>query len=1102
MSIDIWTPWGHLAFLPPTAIEYAVLGISVLLGIVVLIQTWRDSARVSRLRLALFTGLILAVPVVNSLLVIRFSDVGLLPLPGLPARQSAPIAPLLGSLPIAVAGAWLGPGPGLLIGTATGLARGASAQSYILELVYFGAYGFLAGSLLRRPYSGRLSRMLRQPIVAVPMAAAIALPALCLSSFLPVWLSGLSGADFSVNYVGARVGPLLAQALVAGLSVQLAYAARPGIRPSVRADLVPPGARSLFRRQMVLLVPAFLMAVAVLLLVSAGLALRAAERSAIDDIARAARSAASQTPYFVATGESLLTALARDDRLMVGSPEAIADTLQRGTQTVPFFEQLVLVDGNGSHIAAYPPHIITKDDLSRVELRLLAQALGSQAIQISGANRLSSGAAYVVFVAPILAPEGDSSAADARALVGRTRLDINPGLAIVRQGLESADDQAQAFLVDADGRIVVHNDPSLLATEWSPDGAVPEEAQGGGEWSAEIRSPSDGTRQLMVTVPVEGLPWSVVVLLPYSEVTGKAMQMAGPAFLALLGLGLGLAITSLVATRSVTGKLRRLTADASRIASGDLTKPVAIPGGDEIDAIASILERLRVLLRGRLDDLSLLLELNRTASSTLDVRQGLAHILEGAISTTQAQVARALLLADDGRIEMAVGRGEVRHGVRQLDRALVQAVGDKRDTFEIEDVSELVPSPSGVGRGDGHIRSAIVVPVRSAGQLTAVIWIGQRVPRRADSEALNVLSNLADQTATLVDTARSFRSTEEERRLLSAILESSSDGILVTDLAGRIVRCSRAVEDLLGMPADALHGRHLRSIRQHPAVADLFSVPLVEGQPASAEVSLPDGRTCACSAFLIFAEDGESLGRVMTLRDITAQRNLEASRSQVVDRVSQETRRPLTLIHGYAQMLARSGSLTDQQRGFVSNILRSVEQTGRLVQGLHELESLEGAVGADRSSVALGTLVKGSAASLDVAARGKGIFLRLGAIDQTASVAGNAAQLRRTVDGLLAEAISAASAGDAVQVSLESDGGVATLSVSTAPSDVGDTTESEPDAHASDSVANAGASLGPALSAIRSIVEGYGGELRTRAGPGGGVKYSLSLPCALSSQGE
>ena len=100
MSIDIWTPWGQLAFLPPTALEYAVLGVCILLGIALIIHSRQDSVRLSGRRLALLFALILATPVANSLLVVRFSDAGLLPFPGIPARQPTPIAPLLGALPV------------------------------------------------------------------------------------------------------------------------------------------------------------------------------------------------------------------------------------------------------------------------------------------------------------------------------------------------------------------------------------------------------------------------------------------------------------------------------------------------------------------------------------------------------------------------------------------------------------------------------------------------------------------------------------------------------------------------------------------------------------------------------------------------------------------------------------------------------------------------------------------------------------------------------------------------------------------------------------------------------------------------------------------
>ena len=153
--VDFWTPWGQLAFLPPTVSEYAVLSVFALVSIVLLVHCRNDFARLTWRRAGLFVGLLCAPFVATNLLAPRYALTGLLPPPGIPFQPSRPLAPLLGALPAAIAGAWLGPGPAMLVGLATGISRALVVPSTILEPFYFVIHAFLVGSFLRQDYRGR-----------------------------------------------------------------------------------------------------------------------------------------------------------------------------------------------------------------------------------------------------------------------------------------------------------------------------------------------------------------------------------------------------------------------------------------------------------------------------------------------------------------------------------------------------------------------------------------------------------------------------------------------------------------------------------------------------------------------------------------------------------------------------------------------------------------------------------------------------------------------------------------------------------------------------------------------------------------------------------
>lgn len=1097
IKIDFWTPWGQAALLPPTVPESAVLGIFALTFAALLVHASHDFARLTWRRLGLLVILVGAPLVLTNLFAPRYPTLGLLPPPGMPLEQAGAFAPILAALPIGVAAAWLGAGPAMLVGLATGAAHALLTPVTILDPFYFVLYGFLAARLLRQRQWGHPSTVLRQPLVAVPASCALALPLLLVAAFTRVWASGLAGLDYAATLVGARAGPLMLQAAATGILLQVAFLALPAARRATSARGVQPQAQSLFRRQVSLYVPLIVLMVSIFIVVATRTALRVSEDTAVDEMSRDAHSAAAQVPFFLHTGQSLLASFSDARLLDDDSADTRDEELQRNLRTVAFFDQLILVDGDGQPLSAYPATQTGDLALTTPESVLVRQALSAGASQVSDVHRSGSGSAIVSFVVPIDASGEGGVVGPIGALIGRTRVDVNPVLDQALAALEWTHDRGEAFIVDADDQIVIHRDAELLLTEWRiverPAGSE-RDAEG---WSYESRSPRDGTRQLVYSLPVSGHPWSVVVLLPYEVVLGKATAVAVPLLLVQLGLGVGLVMIAFVATRALARPLAQLAEDADRIAAGGLTRPVAVRSDDEVGAVARALDRLRIRLKGRLDDLSLLLEISRAVSATVDVEEGLSHILEGGLRTSQAQVARVVVVSANGEITDAVGKGEIRHGVRELDRALVLAVGESDAPVVFAGEQELSELVSREGTGAGRIRSVVAVPVRSAGALTAVVWVGHRDAQGLEGANLDTLSTLAGQTAVLIENARLFRAAEGERRTLAAILNSATDAILVTARDGRLVLCNPSAQEALGVVAEGVVGERIDDLDLDEGLLNLLRQPLYAGQMLNSEVVLAGGRTFSCSVAVIVGEAGEQFGRVATMRDITVLRDLARSRSQFVERVSHDLRRPLTLIRGYAMMLPMVGPLGDRQQEFVASIVESVEQTGELVQDLLSLGGLEAGDHEDRRPVLLSSVVLDVVRANRARAEKGGVFLRAGSLDATAVIIGDAARLHQAVAILIDTAIGGARAGDPVRVDLNRTGDSATIVVWAGSAGA------EPDATldhsqragvdtSDDDADRAGGGL--EMATVRSIVEQHGGSLRIDDQPEVGIGFTLTLP--------
>ena len=1091
----LWTPWRRLAFLPVEIWEYPVLAVYVLAIIALLVHSRRGFVRVGRRRLVMFLLLLLVPLFLGNLFVLPVSRPDLLPPPNLPLEPPAPFVPLLGAVPIAVAGAWLGAGPALAVGLLTGVVRAFTTPSGVLDPFYFAFYGFLVGLFLRQVYWGRLPFIVRQPLVALPLATVLASPLQLVSAFAHTFASGLAGLDYAVTMLEASIGPMLVQSLVAALVVQAAYLLFPRVRPARAAQGFPPYSRTLGRQQLLLFVPLMLLMMSLFVYTVVKTTLRVATEAVLAEMARDASSAAEDIPYFISTGQGLLTEFATDDRLWSGEPVTLARQLRGDVRMVPFFDQLTLYGVDGARLAMYPSPPAGDPGLTEPEAALLQRVLDSGAVQISGVHRSKRGEVILSFLAAVGQAEDDEAIIPKGVLIGRTRMDTNPVLGQLLANLQWTRAEGAGFVVDSLGRVVVHSDLEMLLSEWLVDGGTGRRIDG--PLAYESRDAKDNTRQMVYYLPVEGYPsWAIVMLLPHRVVLEYATRIATPLLLVQVLLGSAVVIFVPLATAWLTRPLKRLAGAADRIAEGDLTASVRVPGNDEVARVGEAFEGMRVRLKDRLDGLSLLLEVGQAASVTLDLSKELPVVLERVLQASGARVARIVLLSVNGTPLSVIGHGASQGGLGGLDRALAMAARDVESPLIVEDVARA-GIPVDLDIPDGPIKAAVVLPVRSEGEVSAVMWVGYGEVREFDPSELALLSTLASHTAVLVENARLFQSAEEGRRRLAAILASTIDAVVVTDRNDLIVLINPAAEQALGITGDTAAGKRVDRVEWEPALATLFAQHLPPEGALNKEVSLSDGRTLYASVSAILSAGGERIGRVSMMRDISHFKELDEMKSELVATVSRDLRAPLTFLRGYAMMLPMVGEVNEKQRDHLDKILQGVDQMGKLIDDLLNLERIEAGIGLERRPCHLGAILVEAVDSARAQVSVKGLTLNLEPAEKVAVVTADAALLRQAITNLVDNAIKYTPSGGIVRVGLsvsetEAVIRVADTGIGIAASDQARLFEKFYRIKRRDSTDVPRTGLG--LAVVRSAVEYHGGRVWVESELGKGSTFFISLP--------
>jgi PAS domain S-box-containing protein len=126
---------------------------------------------------------------------------------------------------------------------------------------------------------------------------------------------------------------------------------------------------------------------------------------------------------------------------------------------------------------------------------------------------------------------------------------------------------------------------------------------------------------------------------------------------------------------------------------------------------------------------------------------------------------------------------------------------------------------------------------------------------------------------------RELRATKE---FLENIMESSVDGIVTTDLKGKLTYLNRAMEEMIKFRRDEVLGAHISRFyvggiqKARNIMSLLREVKRAENYELEVKTKEGETRTILSSLFLVLDEDGQLIGTAGIFKDITEHKRLEA----------------------------------------------------------------------------------------------------------------------------------------------------------------------------------------------------------------------------------
>ncbi len=187
-----------------------------------------------------------------------------------------------------------------------------------------------------------------------------------------------------------------------------------------------------------------------------------------------------------------------------------------------------------------------------------------------------------------------------------------------------------------------------------------------------------------------------------------------------------------------------------------------------------------------------------------------------------------------------------------------------------------------------------------------------------------------------------------ERNKTQTIIKNIADGVIVTDPQCRVLILNASAEKWLGLrqqeAADQPLSNYIHEEKMLRLIADATESKTAALPPVEISLKLPGDwkpRILQARAARVLLEDGELIGVVTILRDITQQKEIDRMKTELVSMVAHELRSPLTSISGFSELLLDPDLTREQQEEYAGIILKESNRLGDLINKFLDISRIE-----------------------------------------------------------------------------------------------------------------------------------------------------------------
>lgn len=274
----------------------------------------------------------------------------------------------------------------------------------------------------------------------------------------------------------------------------------------------------------------------------------------------------------------------------------------------------------------------------------------------------------------------------------------------------------------------------------------------------------------------------------------------------------------------------------------------------ERDQLVQQLMESNSQLQRRAQELNVLYGVGKSVSSSLDLEEVLHRVVEAAVYVVGAEEGMLMLLDEEqGELYIRASKNldsKAQSMRKRVNDSLAGKVLQTKRAIAVGGDSQWKRTHTAL-----LVKSLIYVPLILQDKPIGVLGVTNRVKETSfDSNDTRALSALAGYTTIAINNANIFSQIQQERTILSSVVDQTEDPIFVVDTNNKLVLTNKAARAAFNMPNAQLIGQPVSNLLKNEEALQFIAQEGNEGAELTGEISGENSHSY--KATMTFVEGG------------------------------------------------------------------------------------------------------------------------------------------------------------------------------------------------------------------------------------------------------